>query len=1341
MPATPAPTSSQAAAQLHPVASTSFTPSLSPHTRLPSTDNGSESHRRPRPVPSRLNLSGISNHTPHSSPSNDTAQPLTAIAVCLTPTSPRLPSNSSNSMTPGPAAYQMPPPQTSGTAISLSVHQETSTSTSTSGASNNTIGAPPDRPAYRSNALAVMVEENSNSNEGSATAAAGEPKDRQSVGTSTLLDSPSTKAMMDRLLAAPDYFSANDPSGLEALDDDDDDDDDVSSGSLKFARGDVEDEDELVSRRVREQRDRAKVKKLLGTDDSTEDFSRPHYVQGFWSDPDTGLNEIRMRRKVSAGSGIPRAQGRSPGVKVGSPRNPGVLSTSISSPTMPPDGYSGSREQGATDSVRKSEDGRTQSRQLYHGATPPVSPPWNYHPSPSNRTRVPALDSLQPDHSSGSIRRSKTISGAIDCAPPSPPVTGGYLQPPPRVSSRNALNPSKLSKRKSSRSPSPNVILTPQSNAPTPIGSPKNQRDFSPRIKSSKSSKSLSSFKPQLPAPTATPAGAIAEQYKRQILETQDAAQSSVKERRRLSALKWMIEQTKSVTGGSKSSPGSSKSASPRLTDAKASSPAVASKLSKDDSSPRSTGPGRLDTGVPALPSPFSATTNESSVSLTLPESRPARTSSRPGAVGRGIRSDEPRSPVLGGYADSPGRSSSSFALPRSPATDEHFSEEFGGAAYCAIVGAHVGHWNASSASRAQRSSTSKPSGKEKGSFSLGLGRRLSKKRSAKRSNGPEVVEVVSPTKANQDGIPRNRPRGRSVLVVEREKDGGSSGSSGNVRARRGHSLEKPPPLRHRRSLRLSIDKFADEETSTPALTQRANSSPGHSHPSKKPSASGSHFWKLVKRIGSSGGLRDKYQANDGATHSYLPLSQAASLSAVSPEVDGNDILTQLPSPSRRPSLDGSSRVSKVAVPPTRKRSASVLKQASSSADGHISYTRPPQHSINTRSSTPASDHTSRVYHRTHSTRSSASSFADLGLPPPLPHPPSAFLGQRNFGSRSDGGHSSDSGHPSRPSLNKSSPLTASSNQRTPTDEDRMAFELVASFQTPPSLPTPPRRPKPVVLTSFPSTAGHGEYSEFEAESPVIPEFSVNNAINQFKPRNQSGDGVNVNPNPLSPNDAQNTTQSLEAFPVLPPMMITPSTSVPPPPRPARDARRPTPSSADGRGTGAGGTRKDSGLDSNSGQKQKSNQPSSQHAGYTGYGSKPPTSAFGPLPLFSKTHQQPGVSEHHQQQQAPPLPKRSNSSSPASPSTSIGSTAHTPSPVFRDLQSSSSARGAGGVGLGVALSEREKAERWNELLERSEKAGGTLHISLANNLDSHLCSASPLSTPTSAMSSGMMDFK
>jgi hypothetical protein len=44
------------------------------------------------------------------------------------------------------------------------------------------------------------------------------------------------------------------------------------------------------------------------------------------------------------------------------------------------------------------------------------------------------------------------------------------------------------------------------------------------------------------------------------------------------------------------------------------------------------------------------------------------------------------------------------------------------------------------------------------------------------------------------------------------------------------------------------------------------------------------------------------------------------------------------------------------------------------------------------------------------------------------------------------------------------------------------------------------------------------------------------------------------------------------------------------------------------------------------------------------------------------------------------------------------------------------------------------------LLERSEKAGGTLHISLANNIDSHL-SASPLSTPTSARSSGMMDFK
>ncbi|KAJ2913609.1 hypothetical protein MD484_g6806, partial [Candolleomyces efflorescens] len=1219
----------------------------------------------------------------------------------------------------------------------------------------------------------MMEGVDSNLDEDTATVT-GEAKDRQSVGTSTLLDSPSTKAMMDRLLAAPDYFSGPSPSGLEALDDedDDDDDDDVSSGSLKFARGDIEDEDQLLSRRVREQRDKAKVKKLLGTDDSMEDFSRPQYVQGFWSDPDTGLNEIKMRRKASAGSGIPRAQGRSPGVKVISPRDARVPSNSVSSPTTPSRGYGSPREQGAMNITRKSEEGRTQSRQMHLNATPPVSPPWNYHPSPASRTRVPALDSLDPVRSSGSIKRSKTISGAIDCAPPSPPESGGYLQPPPRVSSKNALSSTRLSKRRSSRSPSPNVILTPQSNAPTPLGSPKNQREFSPRVRSSKVSKSMSSFKPLPPTPTASPAGAIAEQYKRQIRETQDAAQTSVKERRRLSALKWMIEQTKSVTGGGKSSPASSsKSASPRLIDAKASSPAVASKLSKDDSSPRSTGPARLDTGVPPLPSPFSATTNESSVSLTLPEtSRLARTSSRPGPgpAGRGIRNDGPRSLVLGGFADSPGRSSSSFALPRSPATDEHFSEEFGGAAYCAVVGAHVGHWNSSSATRTQRSSTSKPSGKEKSSFSLSIGRRLSKK---KRSNGPEVVEAGPSSKVNQDGIPRNRPRGRSVLVSEREKGGGSSGSSGNARARRGQSLEKAPPLRHRRSLRLSIDKFADEgaSPSAPGLAQRTHSSPARSHPSKKPSASGSHFWKLVKRIGSSGGLRDKYQANDGA---YVPLSQAPSFSAVSPEVDGNEVLTQLPSPYRRPSLDGSgltSRVSKATAAPTRKRSTSFLKQASaSSADGHISNTRPPQHSsINTRSSTPASDHPSRVYHRTHSTRSSASSFADLASPPPLPNPPSAFLGQRTFGSRSDGGHSSDSGHPTRPSANKSSPLTASSNQRTPTDEDRMALDLATSFQTPPSLPTPPRRPKPVVLTSFPSSsAGRGDYSDIESESPVIPEFSVNNAINQFKPRKQSGDDVNnVNSNPLGTNAAaQNTTQSLEAFPVLPPMMITPSTSVPPPPRPARDARRPTPSSADGgggpgsssrstTGTGPTTTRKDSGLDSdsNTGQQKPhsssgsrhSSSNHSQHAGYTGYGSKPPTSAFGPSPLFSKTHQQPGVSEDQQQYQlqhqnrAPPLPKRSDSSSPAapSPSTSIGSTS---SPVYRDPQSASSSLSP--RTSGVALSEREKAERWNELLERSEKAGGTLRVSLANNIDSHL-SPSPISTPTSAVSSGMMDFK
>ncbi|KAF6741171.1 hypothetical protein DFP72DRAFT_1084759 [Ephemerocybe angulata] len=36
-------------------------------------------------------------------------------------------------------------------------------------------------------------------------------EDRQSAGTSTNLDSPSTRAMMQHLLAAPDYFAARDP--------------------------------------------------------------------------------------------------------------------------------------------------------------------------------------------------------------------------------------------------------------------------------------------------------------------------------------------------------------------------------------------------------------------------------------------------------------------------------------------------------------------------------------------------------------------------------------------------------------------------------------------------------------------------------------------------------------------------------------------------------------------------------------------------------------------------------------------------------------------------------------------------------------------------------------------------------------------------------------------------------------------------------------------------------------------------------------------------------------------------------------------------------------------------
>ncbi|KAJ3503947.1 hypothetical protein NMY22_g18076 [Coprinellus aureogranulatus] len=254
--------------------------------------------------------------------------------------------------------------------------------------------------------------------------------DCRSDTTSANLDSPSTKAMMERLLSAPDYFSLHNPRYM------DDDDDDDSSGSMKFARASDDDEKREARplRSVREQRERSKIKKLLGddVDYSLEDFSKPRAARDFRNpDPSTrkqGLAGIAPTHPTGHGK---QSKAREPS----SPTAPGLQSSSLPSLNdhRATGQYANSQDRLLLPRVSQDSRNRSTSREAYLGS-PPGSPrdphsSWNS----STRPRVHALDALHPQLAT--VKRSKTTVGTVRASH----LIQEEVQPPPRVSSRNAL--------------------------------------------------------------------------------------------------------------------------------------------------------------------------------------------------------------------------------------------------------------------------------------------------------------------------------------------------------------------------------------------------------------------------------------------------------------------------------------------------------------------------------------------------------------------------------------------------------------------------------------------------------------------------------------------------------------------------------------------------------------------------------------------------------------------------------------------------------------------------------------------------------------------------------------
>ena len=243
---------------------------------------------------------------------------------------------------------------------------------------------------------------------------------------------------------------------------------------------------------------------------------------------------------------------------------------------------------------------------------------------------------------------------------------------------------------------------------------------------------------------------------------------------------------------------------------------------------------------------------------------------------------------------------------------------------------------------------------------------------------------------------------------------------------------------------------------------------------------------------------------------------------------------------------------------------------------------------------------------------------------------------------------------------------------KSPTDSNGLFYgESNSSHQ---ALPVPPRR------------AGQlKQDDESRSASPTIPSFSADNAINTFGFRNRSGTTTTARPTPVFPDmdfgELQKPNNS-------PPSLSIPSSE--PPPRPPRSTRRgPVAPSIS-----------HSSHSSHSSDPSNTRLPQRRRSGRGSIGGLSQASTARPNTSHSITTN--GELESPSSEPPPLL----DSQSPVSVSDSNSS-----SLTFREL-------GAGGGK--VVWSDKEKLDKWDELLDRSERAGGTLHVGFGGLMSDHL---------------------
>jgi len=512
-------------------------------------------------------------------------------------------------------------------------------------------------------------------------------------------------------------------------------------------------------------------------------------------------------------------------------------------------------------------------------------------------------------------------------------------------------------------------------------------------------------------------------------------------------------------------------------------------------------------------------------------------------------------------------------------------------------------------------------------------------------------------------------------------------------------------PGKHRRKKSLGIlveNPNAGLISDSPQSPSLPSKSGGWSLDDASPSTSGK-LWKLMKRI-STGGLREKYNTQEAAPPvPALPEGLLLTPPRLKPNPRS---APQSPNDSKPPMtryIRGRSSFGDAPFTGRRRDTRGTPSLVFSHRPPTLSSGKNPSHrqpSTNTQSSSPVSSDKASSKFWQKSRSSSVSTFEDM---PPLPgravtsgpilspvelHKLEKEQATGDFSSPSS---TVDSHSPNTPSNHHGStiivirkPSLRGVRMRAGGEDSETDGMSTSDFV---ALPTPPRHhyksnPHAIYHQSNDSNPIVGSVST----SPTIPMFSTEDVVNQFRPVNGNDGNMPRSPNPTQRSQSAGTTSNRVAI------------TIQPPPRPQRSSKR-----------------KPLTMDQLVAARASQDHERDGRDRYRDQGAPPPASPLHPKerilgvsPEFGDRDgggRSCGTFGSSQSMGLVELVKTSQDSSRENLRPSTSSHSRSPLLKFREMGGEE-----GGKKDKKALTEKEKVDKWDDLLEQSDRAGGTIHI-------------------------------